>query len=549
MIVDDNEDILAIYRRVLVQEGFDVYTAPSGNNCLEQLAQVSPDIFLMDVMLPDWNGIDLVRDIKRRPELANSMFVLLSGLMTDTESKIKGLDAGALDYLTRPIANKELVAKVKSLVKVMDFQESLVTLSNELDQRVNERTSQLEETIDALQREIENRKQLEEQFRQAQKMEAVGTLAGGIAHDFNNILQVISGNAFLRSQKDSTRGEHSPEIAQILEAVDRASNLTQGLLAFSRRQTLLLNPINLNDLVGQSVKLGRRLVEESVAISAELCPDNLAVMADAGLIQQVFFNLITNARDAMNASGTITVRTSLGTVGDAFPPCSFAIPGPPPTGSYAVISVIDSGTGISTEILEQIFDPFFTTKELGKGTGLGLAMIHGTIMQHQGFIVVDSQCGSGSTFSIYLKLLENNELAENIPESPKVCTDTNLTHTILLAEDEKMVRDLLVMALSDNGYQVLTAENGVQALELFREHQPEIALALIDVVMPEMNGQELAERIRELSPETPCMFMTGYGADVLGLHDIARHGAIVRKPFNIPDLLQKIRILLEPVAS
>ncbi|HIJ97053.1 MAG TPA: response regulator [Desulfuromonadales bacterium] len=545
MVVDDNTDMLHVYARVLAQEGFEVFTAATGNECLEQLATIHPEIFLMDVVLPDWNGIDLVREIKRRPELANSMFVLLSGLLTDSDHKIKGLEAGAMDYMARPIPNKELVAKVKSLINVMDYQDSLLELSKELDQRVTERTRELEETIATLQREIENRTKLEQQFRQAQKMEAVGTLAGGIAHDFNNILQIISGNAYFRSRKDSARGEHSPEIDQIQEAVERGANLTQGLLAFSRKQTLNMHHLDLNKLISQSVKLGRRLVEESVSISAELCSDTLVVMADAGLIQQVFFNLITNARDAMKSSGTITVRTSLEIIEDTVEHFCLALPGPPPPGNYAVIRVTDTAGGIPKEIIEHIFDPFFTTKENGKGTGLGLAMIHGTVVQHQGFILVYIVADVGTTFCIYLPHYADVDARDHVPVCMDVATENSEKHTILVVEDDKNVRDLAEMALSNSGYRVMSAESGKRAVELFRNHHDTISLILIDVVMPEMNGQEAVQRIREINPDIPCMFMSGYGADISNLHDGPEYTAVMRKPFNLSDLLVKINDILE----
>jgi signal transduction histidine kinase len=544
MVVDDNTDMLHVYARVLAQEGFEVFTAVTGNDCLEQLLTIHPEIFLMDVVLPDWNGIDLVREIKGRPEFANSMFVLLSGLMTDSDNKIKGLNAGALDYMARPIPNKELVAKVKSLIKVMDFQDSLLALSKELDQRVTERTCELEKTIAALQREIENRTKLEQQFRQAQKMEAVGTLAGGIAHDFNNILQIISGNAYFRNRKDVARGEHSHEIDQIQEAVERGSNLTQGLLAFSRRQTLDLQPLDLNKLILQSVTLGRRLVEESVSISAELCHEKLVVMADSGLIQQVFFNLITNARDAMNSCGTITVSTSLEVVEDATMFANRVLPAPPPPGTYAVFRVTDTAGGIPEEIIEQIFDPFFTTKENGKGTGLGLAMIHGTIMQHKGYIMVRSIAGVGTTFSLYLHQYDYAGALELGPIYQDVAVENLGGHTVLVVEDDKNVRDLAVMALSSSGYRVLSAESGTMAVELFRKHHDTISLILMDVVMPEMSGQEAVKLIREISPDIPCLFMSGYGAEMFNRHDGALHAAIIRKPFNLSDLLIKIHEIL-----
>jgi signal transduction histidine kinase len=549
MVVDDNTDMLHVYARVLAQEGFEVFTAATGNDCLEQLVTIHPEIFLMDVVLPDWNGIDLVREIKGRPEFANSMFVLLSGLLTDSDNKIKGLDAGALDYMARPVPNKELVAKVKSLIKIMDFQDSLLALSKELDQRVTERTRELEETIAALQREIENRTKLEQQFRQAQKMEAVGTLAGGIAHDFNNILQIISGNAFFRSRKDSARGEHSPEIDQIQEAVERGSNLTQGLLAFSRRQTLNLHQLDLNQLISQSVKLGRRLVEESVSISDELCRESLVVMADSGLIQQVFFNLITNARDAMKSSGTITVRTSFEVIEDAVEHFCLALPGPPPPGKYAVIRVTDTAGGIPEEIIEHIFDPFFTTKESGKGTGLGLAMIHGTIMQHQGFILVNTVAGAGTTFSIYLPHYDYTEAIEHAPVCVDVAKENAEKHTILVVEDDKNVLDLAVMALTCSGYRVMSAQSGKSAVELFRNHHDAISLILMDVVMPEMSGQEALERIREINPDIPCMFMSGYGAEIFNLHDGPEYTAVIRKPFNLSDMLIEVRTLLDQTPS
>jgi CheY-like chemotaxis protein len=378
-------------------------------------------------------------------------------------------------------------------------------------------------------------------------MEAVGTLAGGIAHDFNNILQVISGNAFLKGQRESGRGEHSPELVNIIEAVEQAANLTQGLLAFSRRQSLDCHPLNLNDLIRRSAGLGRRLVEESVSITIDLCPDTLTVIADAGLIQQVFFNLITNARDAMNASGSITVRTVLETVGKTFPPRGLSLPTVPPPGNYAVFCVSDTAAGIPHEIMGKIFDPFFTTKEKGKGTGLGLAMIHGTITQHQGFIVVDSRPDKGTTFSIYLHQYEGVGHERSLSETPDEALHQQREHTILVAEDDTSVRDLLVMALSSSGYQVLVAENGKEAVEVFRTHQDSVSLILMDIVMPVMNGREALERIRELQPGIACLFISGYGAEILDSHDDALNGTAIRKPFKLPDLLNKVYALLEAV--
>ncbi|MBV5339283.1 MAG: response regulator [Deltaproteobacteria bacterium] len=548
MIVDDNEDMLTIYTRVLIKEGFEVFTATTGAGCLAQITSIRPEIFLLDVILPDWNGIDLVQEIKSRTEFANSMFVLLSGLMTDSASKIKGLDAGAVDYLARPIPNKELVAKVKSLVKVMDFQESLVVLSKELDQRVSERTHELETSIKDLQLEIENRIRLEEQFRQAQKMEIVGTLAGGIAHDFNNFLQIISVSAFMRRGEDVKKGIHSLEIDQIIDAVDQAARLTHGLLAFSRRQALDLQTLKLNDLIQQSVKMGRCLVEESVSICTELCSENLVVTADSGLIQQVLFNLITNARDAMNSGGIITVRTVLETVDASFRPRSLALPGAPTPGNYAVISVSDSAAGIPSDILAYIFDPFFTTKEIGKGTGLGLSMIHGTIMQHQGFIVVDSSSETGTIFSIYLHQLEHTDTIMCC-EPSEFPVKVTAGRTILVVEDNDSIRDLMIMALSEIGYEMIAAKNGREAVELFQARHNSVSLIIMDIIMPEMNGQLALDRMREIRADIPCLFMTGYGAEVLERHNVSSLKTIIRKPFKFLDLMNKIHAILEPSSN
>ncbi len=385
----------------------------------------------------------------------------------------------------------------------------------------------------------EERKKLEEQLLQSQKMEAIGQLTGGIAHDFNNILTAITGFGSLMKSKMDNSEPHLKYLEQILAAADRAVHLTQSLLAYSRKQIMTPKPVDLNEVIRVIEKFLRRVIREEVQLSVETSTEPLIIHADSMQIEQVLMNLATNARDAMPNGGTIVVETSTFAIDDAF----INTHGFGTKGHYAMLSLTDSGIGMDAATSKRIFEPFFTTKEVGKGTGLGLSVVYGIIKQHDGFIVCDSQQGRGTAFRIYLPLIEGrieqreDTLATLAPKG---------TETILLAEDDAPSRTVSRLFLENYGYKVIEATNGVEAVSQFIKHRNTISLALMDVSMPRMNGWEAFKSIEEIAPGTRVLFVSGYVPDTRLQDEMARRGiSLLSKPALDNKLLEIIRHILD----
>lgn len=383
--------------------------------------------------------------------------------------------------------------------------------------------------------DITDRKRLEDQLRQAQKMEAVGELAGGIAHDFNNILTAIIGRIYLLQNRLAGNSELLAHADQIAYAADRAANLTKSLLAFSREQIMNPRRIHLNETVQKSAKLFSKLVPENIEINISLSDPDPVILADEVHIEQVLINLVANARDAIQQEGSIHIATETTYFDEKF----INSHGYGRVGEYAVLSVSDTGTGMDQKTKSRIFEPFFTTKEMGKGTGLGLAIVYGTIKQHNGHITVYSEIGVGTTIRIYLPRIAEDadgEGRENMVHPPAG------KEVILLAEDEDAVRTLTKTILLESGYRVIEAENGIKAVELFQQHRDEIDLVLLDVIMPRMNGKEAGDEILRSKPETKILFMSGYTGDILGQQGLLSSGhGLIQKPLRPRDMLTIIR--------
>ncbi len=391
-----------------------------------------------------------------------------------------------------------------------------------------------------IRRDITEHKRLEQELLQAQKMEAVGQLAGGIAHDFNNILTAIIGYGSLLQLKVGSDDPLRVYTEQIIESANRAAEVTHSLLAFSRKQIMNPKPVNLNDIIKRIEKLLSRLIGEDIEIHMALAEEPLISMADAGQIEQVLMNLATNARDAMPRGGKLTLSTRLVKIDSS----SVGTYGFDKPGTYALVSVSDSGLGMSRETAEKIFEPFFTTKETGKGTGLGLAMAYGIIKQHEGYIKVDSVKGKGTTFNIYLPAVALEEVAFSWTSAETPPRGGN--ETILVAEDDEKLRNLFRIVLTQRGYNVILARDGEKAISMFLENKGKIKLVIIDVVMPKKSGKDVHDEIRIINPDVKVLFCSGYTADIIGEGSILSENInLLTKPVSPKALLEKVREVLD----
>lgn len=391
-------------------------------------------------------------------------------------------------------------------------------------------------------RDVTEHMQLQEQLFQAQKMEAVGRLAGGVAHDFNNLLTAILGYSDMILEKLSQTSVLRRYTMEIKKAGDRAASLTRQLLAFSRLQVLSPQVLDLNAVISEMDKILTRVIGEDVRLVAIPGTSLGRVKADPAQIEQVVINLAVNARDAMPEGGELTIKTSNIEIEEGFTAESVKVT----PGAYVLLEVSDTGCGMDQETRARAFEPFFTTKEKGKGTGLGLAMVYGVVKQSGGYIWVFSQPGHGASFKIYLPRVEEAPDASRRLRDVPSLRDYQGNETILLVEDESAVRELVRSALQSKGYTVLEATQGAEALALCQEHKSPIHLMLTDVVMPQMKGQELAQRIRVVHPETQVLFMTGYAGNQLGNAEVLGANAqFILKPFSADAVGQKIRSLLD----
>jgi PAS domain S-box-containing protein len=425
-----------------------------------------------------------------------------------------------------------------------------------LETRVRERTAELVQANEALQAEIvqrelamrqrdteqERSRRLEEQLLLAQKMEAIGRLAGGIAHDFNNLLGVILGNTEMVLNSGALAAPQVERVEQIKMAADEAASVTRQLLAFARQQVSEPQVLDLNVVLTDLEPLLRRIVEENVRLDMVRTRDLGDVKIDRSQLSQVILNLVANARDAMRRGGQLTVETSNAYLGEAYAHERVdVVPGP-----YVQLSVTDSGTGMDKETVSRIFEPFFTTKEKGAGSGLGLATVYGIVRQSGGYIWVYSEPGRGTTFKIYLPRVSGLEQATAATAPGEQAT--NGSETILLVEDSKLLAKVTRDFLVSNGYKVLLAAEASEALHIASEFRGRIHLLLTDVVMPQLNGRELSERLAEQRPDLKVLFMSGHTAGVISQNALLEPDvAFIEKPFTQEALGRRIRQLLEAI--
>ena len=389
-------------------------------------------------------------------------------------------------------------------------------------------------------RNITENTRLQAQLLQAQKMESVGRLAGGVAHDFNNILSAIMGFGNLLQLKMEHDDPNRAYVDNILLSAEKAAGLTQSLLAFSRQQVIMPALIDINEVIRLVEKFLVRIIREDIKFEIDLSPAKLMVMADPLQIEQVLMNLATNARDAMPGGGQLVIATDQVLFDEGY----IKAHGYGKPGRYALISVTDTGMGMDEEIQSRLFEPFFTTKELGKGTGLGLAIIYGIVKQHEGYINLYSEPGTGTTFRIYLPLRDTGAPQERIPEEIPLQALRG-SETILLVEDDSEVRRATKTMLEEFGYVVIEEVDGVDAIMKFRLHHDSIDLLLLDVIMPGKNGGEVYAEAQTINPSVRVLFMSGYPADIIKTHVVPAEGLhFLSKPAAPRALLRKIREVL-----
>jgi len=565
LIVDDNEAIHGDFKKILAGpndpgelhetasalfggEGesrpairCEIESAHQGREGLEKvvgaLEQERPfSLAFVDMrMPPGWDGLETIQRLWREdPELQIVLCTAYSDYSWGDIIDRLGQSDGLL-ILKIPFDTAEVRQLAASLTEKWRLTRAAQLKVTQLQTMVEQQTAKLRREIEERKRAEEELRKKEEQLRQKHKLEAIGSLAGGIAHEFNNLLQAISGFTDFAMDKLQPDGEPYQDLKNVMSAADRAAEITAQLLNFSRQQPARKAPHDVNEIVAATVNMIRPMLGEHLDLDLSLAVDPGKVLADSGMITQALLNLCLNARDAMHAGGRIQITTRRGKLP---PDLGAGEESPRPA---VLASVIDAGSGMSPEVQRQIFDPFYTTKDVGEGTGLGLAVAYGTVQEHGGDIVVESKEGVGTKATIALPLLDEPAATLALPSDAPGNAPSG-TETILVAEDEPLVRDVIVRILRYSGYKVLQAADGEDAVRVFQEHQNEISLLLLDVLMPRMTGPEAFGSIRRLEPDIPAVFCTGYNPSMepSGL-PLTENVPVLGKPVERCELLQTLR--------
>jgi signal transduction histidine kinase len=498
------------------------------------------DLILADHVLPTFDGISALSIA--REQCPDIPFVFCSGTLGE-DVAVEALKNGATDYVTKqrldrlPRTILRALAEARVKTGKAAAEAALQAVNETLEARIAERTHELAEANVALRHQIFERERVEDALRLTQRLEAVGQLTSGVAHDFNNLLTVIAGNIeFLERAVSDERSKR--RLAMMKGAAERGANLTAQLLAFSRRQRLEPTPVGLNQTVASMRDLLQSSIGGAVRIETALQEDLWPALVDATQIELVILNLAINARDAMAVGGTLAIETANVTV--TGPPTR---PEQPQPGEYVMVSVSDTGTGMTPEVLERVFEPFFTTKEVGKGSGLGLAQVFGFVKQSGGGIRIDTVLGEGTSIKVYLPRVESDDTSTPIVFAPVDCARTHPPGSkpvLLVVDDDGAVREVTTTRLTEAGYEVREASSGLQALAAL-EADPCVDLVVLDFAMPGMNGAEVALEICKRWPGMPALFVSGY-ADTTALMRVGAVGAegIVQKPFRDGELERKV---------
>lgn len=539
LIVDDLPDNLYLLETLLKGNGFEVVSAPNGSAALASARDTPPDLVISDILMPIMDGYALCRAWRGDSTLKSVPFVFYTATFVDRADEELALGLGADRFLVKPQEPEVLMDCVRELLSETSAprrdppfppqeKELLLEYNEALFRKLEKKMQELERTNRELLQRMEEQKRLEEQLRQAHKMEAVGRFSAGIAHDFNNLLTVIMGFGSVLRMQYGEDPKLRDSMDRILEAADRAKSLTGTLLTFSRKQPVRLERLDLNRVVSGMELFLKRVIGDDVAIKVDLFPGPLLIMADKGHLEQILMNLAVNARDAMPRGGVLAIETGVADAGSSWP--------------RAELAVSDTGVGMDEAVRQQIFEPFFTTKEVDRGTGLGLSIVYGIVQQHGGEILVSSAPGAGATFRTLFPLLAAT--AENAPPPEPEPPLPGGAGTILVVDNEKGIRDYLSQFLTTLGYRVVTAEDGDEASRLFRTRR--FDLVLMDAIMPNKNGKEAAREMLQVDPGVRILFMSGYPFDEKSAGSLLPENAqVLRKPLAPSELAQKVRAVLE----
>ncbi|MBI3409439.1 MAG: response regulator [Planctomycetes bacterium] len=511
LIAEDDTFYRRMLESTLTEGGFEVIAVRDGTAAWQLLqSKEPPPIAILDWMMPGSDGLEVCRRVRALGRSEPTYLIMLT-CREGKENAIAALQAGVDDYLTKPFDAAELQARLQTGVRIV-----------ELQSRLADRVRELEEALSG-----------------AQKMEAIGRLAGGVAHDFNNLLTVVLGSSDLLMERLAPGDARQEYVSLIKQAGQRGAQLTRQLLTFSRKQVLTPVVLDLNAHLTEGMQMIRRLIQEDIHVVADLAPALYEVRADPGQLLQVIMNLVVNSRDAMPKGGRLTLRT--GNVD--LPEINKTTKPQIPPGSYVTLAVADTGCGMDEHTRARLFEPFFTTKAMGKGTGLGLATVYGIIKQTGGYIHVETALNSGTTFTLYLPRATRS-LCQPAPEAAAPLAPMG-GETILLVEDEAAVRKMVSYTLQREGYRVIEACNGRDALQRTGEDRARIDLLLTDVIMPEMGGCQLAERLLTLRPAVKVLYMSGYNDDAVSQQLHLEPGTpFIQKPFEPPLLSKKVREVL-----
>jgi len=532
ILVVEDEMIVAmeLQRRLKRLEYVVPAVVASGEEGIKKVAETHPDLVLMDIMLRGaMDGIEAAEQIRER---FNIPVVYLTAY-SDDETLQRAKITAPFGYILKPFSERELCTTIEIALYRHRVEEELRQHRDHLGELVKERTAELTRANEQLRQEMAERKRMEEHIVRQERLAAVGQLAAGIAHDFNNLLTGIIGYAQLLEMREDVPESAKKDLKRIEREGGRAAHLIRQILDFSRKSIIQRQPLELVAFLGETIKFLQRTIPENTHIVLATSYGEYSVNADPAQMQQILTNLAVNARDAMPEGGELRFQLSRFTlVPGEPPPC----PGMSP-GEWIELSVSDTGTGIATEHVPRIFEPFFTTKEVREGTGLGLAQVYGIVMQHDGFIDVESELGKGTTFLIYLSALGGGEEVseEKAPEEIR----RGRGETILVVEDDPMVLEMVGKMLEELGCCVLTAGNGEEALSVYDQHGEDILLVLTDMVMPGVDGMELFYALREQNSQVKVVVMTGYPLkDAEG--ELLSQGIVawVQKPIDFGKLTQ-----------